>query len=92
MIKDKNLVKAIKAYILEDEDKNEVIAELKRYKESFPSVVDYNYYEYGNILPYYSQIADFYRKNNLEPSDSNEVLLTHFVQHIRYAIDELLKE
>lgn len=50
------LVKAIKAYILEDEDKEEVIAELKRCTRDFESEPDYNGYQHGNILPLYDQI------------------------------------
>lgn len=86
------LVKAIKDYILEDENKEEVINELRRYKREFPSVLDYNWYKYGNILPYYSQIAEFYRKNGLVPSENNEMLQKHFEGHIRIAIDEILLE
>lgn len=86
------LVKAIKNYILDDENKEEVINELKRYKREFPSVLDYNYYKYGNILPYYSQIREFYGENGLKPSDNNDMLQKHFEGHIRIAIDEILLE
>lgn len=86
------LVKAIKDYILEDEDREQIVNELRRYKREFPSVLDYNWYKYGNILPYYSQIAEFYRKNGVEPPEYNEVLQKHFEGHIRIAIDEILLE
>ena len=88
----KILVKAIKDYILEDEDREQVINELRRYKREFPNVLDYNWYKYGNILPYYSQIAEFYRKNGLQPNDDTDMLQKHFEGHIRYAIDEILAE
>ena len=42
------LVLAIKDYILNDENKEETVSQLKRYKEEFPSEPDYNYYRYGN--------------------------------------------
>lgn len=86
------LVKAIKAYMLEDEDKEEVIAELKRYKREFSMELDYNWYQYGNILPYYSQIRDFYGKNGIVPPEDCAELQEHFERHVRTAIDELLEE
>ena len=89
---DKELIKEIKDYILKDENKEEVIGELKRYKNSFPSVLDYNWYKYGNILPYYSQIRDFYKSIGIKPSASDSVLQKHFEEHIRHAIDEILAE
>lgn len=86
------LVKAIKAYMLEDEDKEEVIAELKRYKKEFSSAPDYNWYQYGNILPSYYKIRDFYRKNGIVPPEDYGALQKHFMCHVRTAIDELLEE
>lgn len=92
MIISNALVKAIKDYILEDEDREQIVNELGRYKREFPNVLDYNWYKYGNILPYYSQIEEFYRKNGLEPCENNQMLQKHFEGHIRIAIDEILKE
>lgn len=86
------LVKAIKEYILSDENREEVVNELNRYKKEFSSVLDYNWYMYGNILPYYSDIRGFYNKNGFTFSDDNDELLHHFRLHIRYAIDEILAE
>lgn len=86
------LVKAIKAFILEDVDKEEVIAELKRYKREFESELDYNWYKYGNILPYYSQIRDLYREIGIVPPEDCGELQEHFERHVRTAIDELLEE
>lgn len=87
------LVKAIKDYILEDEENpEEVKNELRRYKKEFHNEKDYNWYKYGNILPYYSQIRDFYEKNGIEVLDSNSVLQEHFEYHVGKAIDLILKE
>ena len=86
------LVKAIKAYILEDEDKEEVLAELRRYRNEFPSEPGYNWYQYGNILPYYSQIRDFYGEIGIVPPEDCGELQDHFERHVRTAIDELLEE
>ena len=86
------LVKAIEDYILEDVDREETINELRRYKKEFPRVKDYNWYTYGNILPYYSQIRDFYIEHDCIPSENNDILLEHFKLHVRKAIDNILGE
>lgn len=85
-------VEAIAEYILEDEDKEEVIAELKRYKKEFRNIPDYNYYRYGNILPYYSQIRDFYKAHGFACNDDNELLCEDFCYHVGKAIDKILEE
>ena len=88
----KELVDAIAKYILEDENKEEVIAELKRYKREFFSVPDYNYYRYGNILPYYSQIRDFYIEHGFTCNDNDTLLCEDFCYHVGRAIDKILEE
>lgn len=86
------LVEAIKKYILEDEDKEEIINELRRYKKEFREFIGYNWYAYGNILPYYEQIREFYKENGLTPSEDDSILQKHFEKHIQRAIDEILEE
>lgn len=88
----KELVDAIAKYILEDENKEEVIAELRRYKREFRNIPDYNYYRYGNILPYYSQIRDFYKEHGFACNENNELLCEDFCYHVGKAIDKILKE
>lgn len=92
MRNDKKLLTAIKSYILEDENKEEVINELRRYKKEFSFEKDYNWYKYGNILPYYSQIRDFYEENGIPVPESNSVLQEHFEYHVGKAIDSILSE
>lgn len=92
MLVNNTLVKAIKDYILSDENKEEIVNELNRYKKEFSSVLDYNWYMYGNILPYYSDIREFYNKNGFTCNDNNDELLLHFRFHIRRAIDSILVE
>lgn len=93
MLVNNTLVKAIKDYILSDEDKEEIVNELNRYKKEFYSVLDYNWYMYGNILPYYSDIREFYNKNGFTCNENNDdELLHHFRFHIRKAIDSILEE
>ena len=90
---DKKLLTAIKDYILEDEENpDEVKNELKRYKKEFHFEKDYNWYKYGNILPYYSQIKDFYEKNGITVPESDSVLQEHFEYHVGKAIDSILSE
>ena len=86
------LVKAIKEYILADEDKDEIVNELKRYKREFREFIGYNWYAYGNILPYYSQIRGFYKEHGIEAYEDNYLLQKHFEKHIQRAIDEILEE
>ena len=88
----KELVDAIAEYILEDENKEEVIAELKRYKREFRSEPDYNWYRYGNILPYYSQIRDFYKDNGFMGNPNDILLCEDFCYHVGKAIDKILEE
>ena len=87
------LVKAIKDYILEDEENPEELKnELKRYKKEFSREKDYNWYKYGNILPYYSQIRDFYKEHDITVPESDSVLQEHFEYHVGKAIDSILSE
>lgn len=88
----KELVDAIADYILEDENKEEVVAELKRYKSEFRSEPDYNWYRYGNILPYYSQIREFYKNHGFLANEDNELLCEDFCYHVGKAIDKILAE
>ena len=87
-----SLVKAIKEYILDGEDRAEIVHKLERYKKEFRNYRGYNWYAYGNILPYYYQIREFYVNNGLTPSEDNAILQRHFEKHIERAIDEILKE
>lgn len=89
---DKKLLTAIKDYILEEENPEEVKNELKRYKTAFHKEKDYNWYKYGNILPYYSQIRDFYEKNGIPVPESDSILQEHFEYHVGKAIDSILSE
>jgi uncharacterized membrane-anchored protein YjiN (DUF445 family) len=85
-------VEAIAQYILEDENKEEIIAELKRYKREFFNIPDYNYYRYGKILPYYPQIRDFYKEHGFAYNEDNELLCEDFCYHVGKAIDKILEE
>lgn len=99
MLYDKELLSAIKEELLECFDaeyngKEIALNELRRYKNEFRNVEDYNIYRYGNIRPYYSQIRDLFVSKGIEsiPKDDNETLCGLFCKYIRRATDELLKE
>ena len=86
------LVLAVKDYILDDENREEIVSELKRYKKEFPSEPDYNYYRYGNILPYYSQIREFITNLGLKCAEDNERMCISFCYAVGKAIDLILEE
>ena len=89
------MVKAIKNYILEDldeQERKETINELKRYKREFSLFMDYNWYSYGNILPYYYQIRDFYSENGCNAHKNDDIMLAEFKTYVREAIDEIIEE
>lgn len=86
------LVKAIMNYILDDNNRKEVVRELKRYKKDFPRESDYNYYRYGNILPYYSQIREFYEKNGVRANKDDILMCNNFCLNVGRAIDAILEE
>jgi hypothetical protein len=89
----KEKVEAIAKYILEDEeDIKETIVNLKHYEKEFWNIPDYNYYRYGNILPYYAQIREFYKEHGFPCNDDNELLCEDFCYHVGKAIDKILEE
>ena len=45
------------------------INEIKRYYNEFKNEVDFNIAQYGNMLIYYGQIYDFYRKCGYKTTD-----------------------
>lgn len=89
---DEKLLTAVKDYILEEENKDEVINELRRYKKEFSREKDYNWYKYGNILPYYSQIRYFYKEHGIPVPEDDSILQEHFEYHVGKAIDSILSE
>lgn len=42
--------------------KKESIQEIKRYKKEFPREPDYNIAQYGNLIIYYQDVRDAYKK------------------------------
>lgn len=83
-------IKAVADYILEDEDRTEVEKELKRYKAEFYGQPDYNWYMYGNILPYYVDIRKFMEEHGMTPCEDNYRMLIAFKIYVGKAIDYIL--
>ena len=44
------------------ENKKEALDQIKDYAKSFPRETDYNIVQYGNLLIYYDDIRDMYKK------------------------------
>lgn len=63
------------------------IEKMLKYKRAFPSVLDYNIYQYGNIRPYDSDIADFFAEHDLIVAEENQIEV--FQQLIKVCVDEL---
>lgn len=84
------IIEGIMDYIMDIDNVAEIVHELERYRKEFRSETDYNWYSYGNILPYYYQIEEFYKECGVPcPSDTEEMLID-FKKHIRIAIDCIL--
>lgn len=52
------------------DDPERAKSEILRYKREFPRKSDYNIVEYGNLLIYYDDIRDFYRKHGYKSMDN----------------------
>lgn len=86
----RTFIKAVADYILKDEDRAEVEKELRRYKAEFYREPDYNYYMYGNILPYYENIRKFMEEYGMNPCEDNGRMCTTFKIYVGKAIDFIL--
>lgn len=88
------LIEEIKAIILDGdmEENIQTIHELRRYKKEFGNVVGYNWYEYGNITPYYNQMAEVFIRSGNTPPEETDSMQKVYVKHIGKAIDEILEE
>lgn len=86
------LVNAIKDYILDCDDVEMTVSELRRYRKEFRHVPDYNWYRYGNILPYYSQMREFLEKEGFSCPEDNEEMCRAFCRATGKAIDLILNE
>lgn len=81
-----------KAILDRYESKEECLNELRRYKKAFKFDRAYNYYKYGNIFPYYSQIEKFYINHFVDIPEDCKKLQEMFEDDLREVIDNLIEE
>lgn len=72
------------------ETEKESIQEIKRYKENFPNELDYNLYQYGNLLVYNDQIRNLYSDYKSLQKVSIDKLIEIYKRQIRYVANYIL--
>lgn len=69
---------------------SESIQEIKQYKDSFPKEMDFNLYQYGNLLIYNNEIADLYSDYKSLKNASIDKLTSIYKRQIRYIANYIL--
>lgn len=69
---------------------SESIREIKRYKSNFPKEVDYNLYQYGNVLICNHEIINLYSEYKSLEKASIEKLIGIYKRQIRYVVNYIL--
>ena len=72
------------------ETEKESIQEIKRYKENFHNELDYNLYQYGNLLVYNDQIQNLYSDYKSLQNVSIDKLIETYKRHVRYVANYIL--
>lgn len=69
-------------------DPEEAKSEILRYKREFPRKSDFNIVEYGNLLVYYDDIRDFYRKHGYKSMDklSDDALWDTYKRQVGWVV------
>ena len=93
MLKNKKSIMEVKDYIVNDYDtQEEMINELRRYKKEFNNVLDYEYYQKGNMLIGDYEIEEHFKNCEYKIENySIDKIRNLYKYHVRLAIDELLK-
>ena len=70
------------------------INEIKRYYNEFKNEIDFNIVQYGNMLIYYDQIYDFYRKCGYKSTDkmSTDKIWDLYKNQVGYVTRKLILE
>lgn len=87
------LMRDIEQHILYNFDYNfdDAVKELKRYKDEFWNVVDYNYAQYGNLLVYYKDVRKFYEESGYNLRTVNDTFLwKRYLMDVRRVINVML--
>ena len=69
----------------------ESINEIKHYKKEFPREIDYNLYQYGNVLIYNDEIRDLYSDYASLKNASDDKLVEIYKRQVGYVARELVK-
>lgn len=72
------------------DSETESIQEIKRYKGDFPNELDYNLYQYGNLLVYNDQIKALYSDYKSLQNVSISKLIEIYKRQIRYVANYIL--
>ena len=70
--------------------KSESIAEIKHYKDNFPEELDYNLYQYGNLLIWDIDIEELYRDYKSLQKSSIESIRNIYKRQVRYVANYIL--
>lgn len=68
----------------------ESIQEIKRYKDNFPKELDFNLYQYGNLLIYNDQIKNLYSQYKSLQNVSIDKLIEIYKRQVRYVANYIL--
>ena len=71
--------------------KKECIDEIKHYKENFPKELDYNLYQYGELIICDNEIKDLYKDYKSLQKSSIESIINIYKRQIRYVANYILK-
>ena len=70
--------------------KSESIAEIKHYKDNFPEELDYNLYQYGNLIIYDGDIKDLYKDYKSLHKSSVESIRNIYKRQVGYVVRYIL--
>lgn len=68
----------------------ESIKEIERYKDNFPKELDFNLYQYGNLLIYNDQIKNLYSEYKSLENVSIYKLIETYKRQVRYVANYIL--
>ena len=63
---------------------DESIIEIRHYKNDFPKEIDYNLYQYGNVLIYNNEIKDLYKEYASLKNVSIDKLISIYKRQVGY--------
>ena len=72
------------------DSENESIQEIKRYKVNFPNELDYNLYQYGNLLVCNDQIRNLYSDYKSLQNVSIDKIIETYKRQVRYVANYIL--